>query len=113
MPGTTKTRQELVNAALAHVGAASAGQTPSVEDFDDMDRFVNTVIDTLKADVVTIDPEEVPNEVFEPLSWLVANAGAAWFGSAYSNDVEKLHTHRIRVTTRSRPTYSVLPISQI
>lgn len=113
MTDVTKTRQELVNAALANVGAASAGQTPSVEDFDAMDGYIDTVIAALAADVVEIDPEAVPVEIFDPLALLVANAAATWFGSAYSKEVEALHTHRIRVTTRPRPTYSVLPISHV
>lgn len=79
---TTKTRTDLINAALANLGILAAGQSASAEDFNEVDDHIDGLIASLdKRDIVTVDNiEAIPIEWFSALSTLLADQAAPSFG---------------------------------
>jgi hypothetical protein len=79
---TTKTRADLINAALANLGLLAAGQSASAEDFNAVDDHIDGLIASLdKRDIVTVDnADAIPIEWFNALSTLLADQAASEFG---------------------------------
>ena len=109
---TTKTRNDLVRAALAKLQVLAAGQTPVAEDFDEMDGHVDATIAELDADdIVTVfDVEEIPVEWFEPIAVILADNAAFSFGlpgvpasPANPNPVASAQD-KLRLRVRGKPT---------
>jgi hypothetical protein len=78
----TKSRNDLVYQALANLGVLAAGQTPSSEDYDTVDGYVDPALASLDArDIITVDDDNaIPAEWFFALSVVVANYAAMAFG---------------------------------
>ena len=77
-----KTRQDLVNEALEHLGVLGAGQTASAEDYDAVDEHVEPLLAHLEAiDLLTLETlDEIPPEIFHPLSIMLADESSLKFG---------------------------------
>lgn len=108
----TKTRAELVAAALANLGALSAGQSPSDEDASTVDAHVDTVLASLSSKgVVTInDDEAIPEEVFGGIAdWLTEKA-APNYGRPTSPQAQLHAEVEIRKAIYGRPTREPLTV---
>jgi hypothetical protein len=77
-----KTRIDLVNEALEHLGILGAGQSASAEDYDAVDEHVEPLLAHLEAiDLVSLENlDEIPPEIFHPLSIMLADESALKFG---------------------------------
>jgi hypothetical protein len=108
-----RTRRDLVNEALTDLGVLAAGQTAEAEDFDGVNGKVDALFAWLEsAQIYDIDDiEEIPDDVFNELSILLADRSCYMFGlpgvPRNPNDpvdpVQKA-IDRIRLTTYARPT---------
>ena len=116
---TTRTRRELVVAALANLGILAAGQDPAAEDFDAVDDHVDPLVAWLEAtDILDIDDiDQIPPEWFSPLSIILADDAALEFGlpgiprPQGQPDPKDVAIDMIRLTTYGRPTYEALKIN--
>lgn len=115
MTDTVKTRRDLIDKALEKLGVLQSGQSPSDEDVDRMDDFVDPVIATLAANGVAYvaTSEEIPVEFYLPIASVLANAAKASFGLAgdpklkmEADDAEDL-LREINRPQGSRPTLKV------
>jgi hypothetical protein len=106
----SKTRAELVNRALANLGALPAGQTANDEEYDQVDALVTPVIESLSArDIYYVsDTASIPDEAFIALGHCLAWACAPEFGmhndaamSALANQAEA----QLKIMQSERPTY--------
>lgn len=112
----TRTRRELVVAALANLGILAAGQDPSAEDFEAVDDHVDPMVAWLEAtDILDIDDiDAIPPEWFSPLSIILADDAALEFGlpgvprPQGQPDPKDVAIDMIRLTTYGRPTYERL-----
>ena len=115
----TRTRRDLVNAALANLGILAAGQTADAEDFEAVDDKVEGLIAWLEAtEILDLeDVEAIPQEFFNPVAVLLANDAALEFGlpgipaaqttpavAGTPTPVQKA-IDDIRLVTYGRPTY--------
>ncbi|MFA7238430.1 MAG: hypothetical protein WC058_16360 [Phycisphaeraceae bacterium] len=104
----TKTRAELVQAALEEIKVLAAGQSPSSEDSDKVERALEPMLAELAArEIVYIaDSDEIPNAVFGPLTRrLGAEIAGAFGATGPSIEDEEWRLSRI---TAGRPTYEPL-----
>ena len=121
---TTRTRRDLVEAALTKLGILAAGQTADAEDFEAVDDEVEPLLEWLeKAEILDLeDPEEIPLEFFQPLAVLLADRAALEFGLAgipmgqatpavagTPTPVQKA-IDDIRLVNYARPTYERLKV---
>lgn len=105
---TTKTRAELIQSALEEIKVLAAGQSPSAEDSDKVERALEPMLAELAArEIVYIaDSDEIPLAVFGPLSRrLGAEIAGAFGATGPSIEDEEWRLSRI---TASRPTYEPL-----
>jgi hypothetical protein len=111
----SKTRADLVNRALANIGALPAGQTANTEEYDQVDALVLPVVESLAArDIYYVaDATAIPEEAFIQLGHCLAWACASEFGA--QGDVA-LYTMKqqaeleLKVMQSEVPTYKVLEI---
>lgn len=112
----TRTRNDLVNEALANLGILAAGQTAAAEDFEAVDGKVDALVAWLEAvDIIDIDDiDAIPPEWFGPLAVLLADEAALMFGlpgipSSQSNPQPvQAAIDKLRLTSYGRPTYERL-----
>jgi hypothetical protein len=112
----TRTRRDLVNAALANLGILAAGQNANAEDFEAVDNFVDPLVAWLEAtDVIDIDDiDAIPLEWFNALAVILADQSALMFGlsgvphPAGEPDPALVAIDQLRLTTYGRPTYERL-----
>jgi hypothetical protein len=108
-----KTRDELVNRALANLGALPAGQTANDEEYDQVDALVEPVLASLSArDVYYVsDVQAIADEAFIAIGHCLAWAAAPEFGmhndaamAALARDAEL----QLKIIQSSPPTYKTL-----
>jgi hypothetical protein len=109
----SKTRAELVNRALANLGALPAGQTANDEEYDQVDALVIPVVERLSAlDIYYVaDATEIPDEAFMPLGHCLAWAAAPEFGAASDTALYTLARQaelELKVMASERPTYKTM-----
>lgn len=73
---STRTRAELVQAALEILGIVGAGQTASAEDYAKADAALPSLLGELaqRRVVYVADPEAIDAAYFRQLAWLLANS---------------------------------------
>lgn len=112
----SRTRNDLVNEALANLGILAAGQNANAEDFEAVDGKVDALKAWLEAtDVVTIDEiDEIPDEIFNQLAVLLADDSALMFGlpGVPSKQGDPIPPRLraiddIRLVEYARPTYQI------
>lgn len=103
----SKTREQLRNKAYDILVGGDAGQTPSSEDADAIDGYIDPVIAKLaaKSSVYIQDADAVEDELFIDLAKLVANAAQDEFGGVIDPNKDLYHTNQLRVLTRQTPGY--------
>ena len=81
----TKTRVDLGNAALKRLKKLVVGETADAVTAQAIDDRIDTLVDNLNARQVIYlsDADEIPNEMFDPLSLRLAWAAAGDFGVPY------------------------------
>jgi hypothetical protein len=113
---TTRTRRDLVVAALATLGILAAGQQPDAEDFEAVDDHFEPLIAWLEAaQIIDLDNtiDAIPNEWFSPLTTLLADDAALEFGlpgvPAAPNSPSPVAAaiDQLRLAIYARPTYEV------
>jgi hypothetical protein len=112
----TRTRNDLVNEALANLGILAAGQDPAAEDFQAVDGKVDALVAWLEAvDIIDIDDiDQIVPEWFGPLAVLLADEAALMFGlpgvphPQGEPDPTVVAIDKLRLTTYGRPTYERL-----
>ena len=104
----TRTRAELIQAALEEIKVLAAGQSPSAEDSDKVERALEPLLAELAAREIVYVPDsnEVPIAVFGPLSRRLGAEIAGSFG-ATGPSIEDEEWRLMRITA-SRPTYEPL-----
>jgi hypothetical protein len=107
------TRAQLVNRALANLGALPAGQTANDEEYDQVDTLVIPVVDSLAArDIYYVaDATAIPEEAFIQLGHCLAWACAPEFGlhndPALAALAQQAEVH-LKIMQSEQPTYKVL-----
>jgi hypothetical protein len=78
----TKSREDLVNRALAKLKVVAAGQQPSAEDAKVVDDMVEPTLAELAARSIYAygDPDQIEDECFEHLAIILAQTCAEDFG---------------------------------
>lgn len=112
----TRTRNDLVNEALANLGILAAGQNANAEDFEAVDGKVDALVAWLEAvDIIDIDDiDAIPPEWFNPLAVLLADEAALMFGLSGVPSPQgappavPMAIDKLRLTTYGRPTYERL-----
>ena len=106
----TKTRIELVNDALGKLMVVASGQSAEAEDEALVDGKVDALILQLATDEICdiTDADAIPSEWFDPVSSLLANVCASYFGRPYSLDAKTTFERQLIRLTSPRPTYEVL-----
>jgi hypothetical protein len=113
---TTRTRRDLVNAALANLGILAAGQQPDAEDFEAVDDHFEPLIAWLEAaQIIDLDNtiDAIPDEWFSPLAVLLDDDAALEFGlpgvpaPPNSPSPVAVAIDALRLATYARPTYEV------
>jgi hypothetical protein len=79
-----KTRNDLIEHALARLGVLAAGQDPEAEDVGAIDEHIDPLVAELAArDLVVIDDiDEIDDTIFLPLAIILADECAEHFGLA-------------------------------
>ena len=106
---TTKTRTDLVAQILANLGVLAAGQTVSVEDSETADDHIDPALAVLEAEGICSVPDldDIPLELFPLLADYIALDAGPEFGKATDNKAMEGAKYRIRLVTRSKPTYEI------
>jgi hypothetical protein len=111
-----KTQTELFTRALTKVGAVGSGETPSAEDV----AIASGALGPLLAEIAALGvayvvtsadtaAEEIPDELFQGLSTLLAMDIAAEFGSpAPADEARQNAMNVLRRITAAGPTYETL-----
>lgn len=104
----TKTRAELIQAALEELKVLAAGQSPSAEDSDKAERALEPLLAELAAREIVYVPssDEIPLYVFGPLVRRLAGEIAGAFETS-GPDIEAEEWRLMRITA-SRPTFEPL-----
>jgi hypothetical protein len=97
-----KTKAELVARALTTLGVIGAGQIPSVENSNSVSDTVGPLVAQMVAndDLWSFDIEAIPDEVFLPLSEVLANAVADDFGQAFDQGRQDRAMYQIKLLMR-------------
>jgi hypothetical protein len=111
-----KTQTQLFTRALEKVGAVGSGQTPSAEDIAIASSALEPLLEELRAlqvcnVVIGSDTaaEEIPDELYQGLSTLLAMDIAAEFGQpAPTDEARQNGMNVIRRVSASRPSYEIL-----
>jgi hypothetical protein len=106
-----KTSANIIADALDLLGRGpGVGQAVPPEDYMTMQGFVEPLYRQLsRKGVVTIgNPEDLPEEIYNPLTWLLANAAAPKYDMPQSADGQREQEQEIRRVLASQPTYEPL-----
>jgi len=95
----TKTREELVARALKKLKVVGAGQTASSAVTQSVDQMVGPIMSDLSVRGVFSwgDEDELPDEAFEHLAGILANAAAPDFGKQADEQLRILLESRLRL----------------
>lgn len=108
-----KTRQELITATLKLLNAVGAGQAPSPEDIDEIDRIIDGVIEELN-DInayTNMNRDEYEDKHVDALATIIAVAAAPSFGQQKNYDSRADAITRLRaMTPETYVTGSVLAV---
>lgn len=106
---TSKTRAELIQAALEELKVLAAGQSPSAEDSDKVERALDPLLAELavREIVYVADSDSVPLAVFGPLSRRLGAEVAGSFGVTDGPSIED-EEWRLQRITAAKPTYEHL-----
>jgi hypothetical protein len=110
-----KTREELVERALADLGALPVGQTRNDEEYESVDALVLPVTESLSArDIYYVsDLEAIQDEAFIALGRCLAWAAAPEFGlhqdAALAALGEQAERH-LKIIQSEHPTYKTLEV---
>lgn len=101
----SRTRAELQFKALSIILGGDVGQLPSAEDASALDGYIDGVVAELAAKTVVniSDPNDLPDEYFETLAQLVANAAADEFGGKADATKKRYFENELRVIARQQP----------
>lgn len=107
MTDTFKTRDQLIQRALKELGVLLPGEAASAEDYDTVDDLIDPMVAELSAKSVydVNDIDQIENEIFVPLSRILANIAGPEFGQAINDDAIKRDEGILRVIGSSRPSY--------
>ncbi len=113
-----KTQTELFTRALVKIGAVGSGQVASAEDVAIASGALEPLLEELRAlqvanVVISTDTsaEEIPDELYQGISTLLAMDIAAEFGlPAPSDDARQNAMNVIRRITATRPSYETLQV---
>lgn len=108
----SKTRAEIQKKALDILVGGDVGASMSDEDATALDGYIDSVVAELSADGTAYigDPDALDDELFLPLSKLVANAAAEEFGGQSNEQLALQQRNRIRVLTRQTPGYGPVKV---
>lgn len=103
----SKTRADIRFKALAILTGGDVGASPSAEDADALDGYIDSEAAEIGADgtVAIQDLDALDDELFIPFSMLVANAASDEFGGKYDEAKAQRLRNRIRVLVRQAPGY--------
>lgn len=109
----TKTRRDLVYQAHT-ILVSDAGQTPSAEDIQAIDAYVDPVLTSLSIRVTAIDdfgtpgPDggDIPISLFLPVARALANAAAPEFGGQTDANLQAQIEKEMLEIVASTPTYA-------
>lgn len=103
----SKTRQQTQFKVLSILVGGDVGFSPSDEDADTINGYIDTEIAEINADGTTYisDPDNLEDEIFVPFCKLVANAAAEEFGSKSDEKSAQAWRNRIRAIKRQVPGY--------
>jgi len=103
----SKTRQDIQFKTIAILVGGDVGQTPSAEDADTIDGYIDDEVSELNADgtIYIGDPDDLDDSLFVTFCKLVANAAAEEFGAQSNEQVAQQLRNRIRVIARQQPGY--------
>jgi hypothetical protein len=107
----TKTSANIIADALDLLGRGpGVGQAVPVEDYKTMEGFIGPLYRQLsRKGVVTIgNYEDLPEEIYIPLTWLLANAAAPKYDMPQSADGQREQEQEIRRILAVQPTYETL-----
>ena len=120
MPDGSNTRRDLVDNVLYEMSLVASGQAPAPEDVATVDRAVEPTIARLQAldTLGDFDLDNVPDEVFTPVSVLIADTLLAQYGIPHGSAADpgswnariSRATDELRVLRAMRPTYGVLQV---
>lgn len=113
-----KTREDLVNEAVANLGVALNDQPVPPEDYATVNDIVIPVFAQLalenNVDVVAyVEGDDIPDAVFLPMSWILAAAAGNKMGLSKDTKIEaeKLVAIQSLITiTAATPTYETLAV---
>lgn len=103
----SKTRQDIQFKTIAILVGGDVGQTPSAEDADTIDGYIDSVIAELSTDgtIYIADPDDLDDSLFVTFCKLVANAAAEEFGAQSNEQTAQMLRNRLRVIARQTPGY--------
>jgi hypothetical protein len=103
----SKNRQDIQFKTIAILVGGDVGQTPSAEDADTIDGYIDDVVAEINADGTTYiaDPDDLDDALFLTFCKLVANGAAEEFGGQSNEQVAQQLRNRIRVIVRQIPGY--------
>lgn len=103
----SKTRAEIRFKALAILTGGDVGSSPSDEDAEALDGYIDSEAAEINKDGTTYidDVDALDDELFIPFCMLVANAGSDEFGGKYDAAKALTFRNRIRVLARPKPGY--------
>ena len=103
----SKTRQDIQFKTIAILVGGDVGQTPSAEDADTIDGYIDSEVAEMNADGTTYiaDPDDLDDSLFTTFCKLVANAAAEEFGGQSNEQTAQQLRNRIRVIARQTPGY--------
>lgn len=103
----SKTRQQIQFKVIAILVGGDVGVTPSDEDAETIDGYIDSEVDEINKDGTTYisDPDDLDDGLFTTFCKLVANAAAEEFGGASDEAKALQFRNRLRVLTRQTPGY--------
>lgn len=103
----SKTRAEIQFKALAILTGGDVGSSPSAEDAEALDVYIDSEVEELNSDgtVYIDDVDAIDDQLFISFSKLVANAAADEFGGKSDDAAALKIRNRIRVLARPTPGY--------
>src|SRR5262245_25542707 len=101
-----KTREQIQFKVLAILTGGDVGSNPSQEDADNINGYIDSVIDELARDEIFVsDANALPDYLFISFCKLVADAAAEEYGAKSDAKVALYYRNRIRALTREAPGY--------
>jgi len=103
----SKTRQQIQFKVLSILTGGDVGFTPSAEDANTIDGYIDSEVAELNSDGTTYidDPNDLDDGLFVTFCKLVANGAAEEFGAQSNEQAAQGFRNRLRVLTRQTPGY--------